>query len=67
MVRETELGICQSQETARDEQKMTQALICIIAIATLTTLIKVFHYIMRNIFLAKAHYESRNLDLRHNE
>ena len=64
MVREGKLGISQNQETLKEEQKMTQALICIITIATLTTLMKVFHYIMRNIFLAKAHYESRNLDLR---
>ena len=62
MLRETELGISQSQETARDEQKMTQALICIIAIATITTLIKILHYIMRNIFLAQRHYENQELE-----
>ena len=67
MVREGKLGISQNQETLKEEQKMTQALICIITIATLTTLIKVFHYIMRNIFLGKAHYESQNLELRAGE
>ena len=71
IVREGELGISQTQETSKDEQKMTQALICIIAIAIITTLIKVLHYIMRNIFLAKLFYDNqeaesnfRDLDLK---
>ena len=62
IVREGELGISQTQETSKDEQKMTQALICIIAIAIITTLIKILHYIMRNIFLAQLHYENQELE-----
>ena len=62
IVREGELGISQTQETSKDEQKMTQALICIIAIAIITTLIKILHYIMRNIFLAQLQYENQELE-----
>ena len=62
MVRERELGISQTQETSKDDQKRTKALICIIAIATITTLIKILHYIMRNIFLAQLQYENQELE-----
>ena len=78
MVREGGLGISQNQVsdqgTTEEEQRMTQALIHIISIATITTLIKVLHYIMRNIFLAKLQSENqelesrfRNLDLKSGE
>ena len=62
MVRERELGISQTQETSKDDQKMTKALIYIIAISTVATLIKILHYIMRNIFLAKLHFENQELE-----
>ena len=62
MVREGKLGISQNQETLKEEQKMTQALICIITIATLTTLIKVFHYIMRNIHIQLRRRKDRNVN-----
>ena len=62
IVRERELRVSQTQETSKDEQKMTQSLIYIIAIATVTTLIKISHYIMRNILLAKLHYDNQEVE-----
>ena len=64
MVRERE-GPFQNQSSGEgpiEEHRLTKALVYIIAITTVTTLLKTLHYIMRHIFLAKLYTDNQELE-----